>query len=80
VLYNLQKYETSPALPNFFCISLIFLGTFFLLNLMLAVIMESYVLGEQKELENSESMLEMEQEELNKRLKLLEENFQESTN
>jgi len=47
---------------------------------MLAVIMESYVLGEQKELENSESMLEMEQEELNKRLKLLEENFQESTN
>jgi hypothetical protein len=36
---------------------------------MLAVIMESYVLSEQKELENSQSNLEVEQGDLQKRLK-----------
>ena len=34
------------VLPAVFGVSLIFLGTWFLLNLMLAVIMGEYILGE----------------------------------
>lgn len=46
IMYNLQKVSPIPAIPAIFCISLILLGSFFLLNLLLAVIMESYMLSE----------------------------------
>ena len=55
VLYNLMKYDSQPFVPAIFCISLIFLATFFLLNLMLAVIMESYIVSERDELEKTKN-------------------------
>jgi len=45
ILYNLCGTSIT-IIPAVFCITLIFLGSFFLLNLMLAVIMESYIQGE----------------------------------
>jgi hypothetical protein len=38
-----------PILPTVFCITLVFLGSFFMLNLMLAVIMDAYMQGEADE-------------------------------
>jgi hypothetical protein len=46
VLENLQNYETAPGLSMVYLTFLIFLGSFFFLNLMLAVIMESYMKAE----------------------------------
>jgi hypothetical protein len=46
VLYNLQRWYSIPVVPAFYCLILIFMGTFFLLNLMLAVVMESYMESE----------------------------------
>ena len=45
IIYNLMNNE-GYVLPAVFGVSLIFLGTWFLLNLMLAVIMGEYILGE----------------------------------
>lgn len=49
ILYNLQDWNAVNAVPALFCISLILLGSFFLLNLLLAVVMESYMTSEMKE-------------------------------
>jgi hypothetical protein len=49
ILYNLQDWNAINSVPAFFCISLILLGSFFLLNLLLAVVMESYMTSEMKE-------------------------------
>ena len=46
ILYNLQRWYSIPAIPAVYCLTLIFMGTFFLLNLMLAVVMESYMESE----------------------------------
>jgi hypothetical protein len=42
-LINFQHYSSLTIIPNLLCISCIMLGSFFLLNLMLAVIMEAYM-------------------------------------
>jgi hypothetical protein len=49
ILENLQRQNSLPILPAVYCIGLIFLGSFFMLNLMLAVIMEAYMVGEEDE-------------------------------
>jgi hypothetical protein len=49
IMYNLQKTVTAPFLPAVFCLILIFMGAFFLLNLMLAVVMDSYLTNEIEE-------------------------------
>ena len=41
IIYNISMHE-GFWLPSIFGIFLVFLGSFFLLNLMLAVIMDSY--------------------------------------
>ena len=46
IYFNLQKWSYNPMIPAFFCFVLVFLGSFFLLNLMLAVVMESYLQSE----------------------------------
>ena len=70
-LYNLQKQGSNEFVPAIYCIMLIFIGTFFLLNLMLAVIMEQYMESEQKELKEKAEAIEMQKEELEMRLKCL---------
>ena len=49
ILYNLMNQASLPHIPAFFCILLVVLGAFFLLNLMLAVVMESYMESEFRE-------------------------------
>ena len=41
IMYNLAAHD-SFWIPSLFCTALVFLGSFFMLNLMLAVIMDSY--------------------------------------
>jgi hypothetical protein len=48
ILNNLMIHQSNPILPALYCVALIFLGSFFMLNLMLAVIMESYMESEMK--------------------------------
>lgn len=55
-------------MPSIFGVSLIFLGTWFLLNLMLAVIMHEYILGEQEHAEVEKQRIIAEKEELEKRI------------
>jgi hypothetical protein len=44
ILYNLQKVMPHPFMPFIFCSSLIFIGgSFFLINLMLAVMIDSFI-------------------------------------
>ena len=57
------------ALPVTFGVSLIFLGTWFLLNLMLAVIMGEYIEGEQEQAEIDRKKAIAEKEELERRIK-----------
>ena len=55
-----MKSSAVPALPSLFCNTLIFIGSYFLLNLMLAVIMESYISSEEEEFIRIEQELEEE--------------------
>jgi len=48
---------------------LIFLGAFFLLNLMLAVVMESYIKGEIEENKKLDDQIKLEQVKLEERVK-----------
>jgi hypothetical protein len=67
VAYNLADYHAAPVLPILFCVILIFMGSFFLLNLFLAVVMESYMEGELKFNEEVEEALRKEEEEIDQR-------------
>ena len=49
ILYLLMGNHVLPQIPACFCIVLVFLGSFFLLNLMLAVVMEAYMDSERRE-------------------------------
>jgi hypothetical protein len=55
-----------PSVAVGYCILVIFLGSFFFLNLMLAVVMESYMESEIVEGERIAEELQQEQEELEK--------------
>ena len=55
-------------LPAIFGVSLIFLGTWFLLNLMLAVIMHEYIRGEQEHAEVERQRTLAEKQELEERI------------
>ena len=48
-MYNLGRWYSNPIIPTFFCIILIFFVSFYLLELMLAVIMEAFIDYEKKE-------------------------------
>jgi len=37
-----------PAIPAIFCLTLVLLGNYFMLNLMLAVVFESYIQSEER--------------------------------
>jgi hypothetical protein len=41
-----MRSDAMPGLPVIYCVVLIFMGSFFLLNLVLAVVMESYMESE----------------------------------
>jgi len=56
-------------LPTLFCVGLILLGSFFLLNLLLAVVMESFLESEIVENERIAKALDAEKKELEERLK-----------
>jgi hypothetical protein len=56
-------------LPALYCLVLIFLGAFFLLNLMLAVVMESYIKGEIEENKKLDDQIKLEQVKLEERVK-----------
>jgi hypothetical protein len=45
-LFNLQNTARFYMIPTIFCCSLVYMGSFYLLNLMLAVVMESYIESE----------------------------------
>lgn len=68
ILYNLMDTFDNGFLPALFCLTIIFLGSFFLLNLMLAVIMESYISGGTKYNEIAEQNLLQEQQQLEHRI------------
>ena len=67
ITYNIMNVQ-GFFLPAIFGVSLIFLGTWFLLNLMLAVIMHEYILGEQEHAEVEKQRVLAEKEELEKRI------------
>jgi len=67
IAYNLSDYHAAPIVPTLFCVILIFMGAFFLLNLFLAVVMESYLNGEEKIKEEEFIALKKEKEELEDR-------------
>jgi hypothetical protein len=46
IMYNLANGTFSPLIPFAFCVMIVFLGNFFMLNLMLAVVFESYIESE----------------------------------
>jgi hypothetical protein len=73
ILYNLMNQASLTQIPTLFCVSLVFLGAFFLLNLMLAVVMESYMESESRETERQEAELKAEKTDLSERLKALQE-------
>jgi hypothetical protein len=74
ILYNLYIFSGSKIVPIIFCIGLLLIGKYFMLNLLLAVVMESYMESEQREAQKLKEELEGEQKELEARLKEDEEN------
>lgn len=46
IMYNLANGCFIPLLPFLYCVLLVFLGNYFMLNLMLAVVLESYLKSE----------------------------------
>ena len=46
ILYNLEDAIPVPLVSSLFCMTIVVFGAFFLLNLMLAVVMESYIESE----------------------------------
>lgn len=73
VLYNLTNGSV-PIMAVAFCVILIFLGSFFLINLMLAVIMENYVVSETKMRELEDERIQQERNELKAKLQNKKEN------
>jgi hypothetical protein len=69
-----MKQYGNPALPALFCIFLVFMGSYFLLNLMLAVVMEAYMQSEIMEGKRIADELEEEIRNFENREKILEEN------
>jgi len=49
ILYNLYIYSGARLMPIFYCIGLLLIGKYFMLNLLLAVVMESYMKSEELE-------------------------------
>jgi hypothetical protein len=49
ILYNLYTFSGIKIIPIIFCIGLLLIGKYFMLNLLLAVVMESYMESEQRE-------------------------------
>ena len=49
ILYNLEDSMPVPFVATVFCVTIVVIGAFFLLNLMLAVVMESYIESEMKD-------------------------------
>jgi len=45
-MYNLANGNFMPLVPYLYCVILVFLGNYFMLNLMLAVVLESYLKSE----------------------------------
>jgi hypothetical protein len=72
ILFNLMNHTSLPQIPAFFCILLVFLVSFFLMNLMLGVVMESYTSSEVKESQYIEEELKKEKENLVERLQELD--------
>lgn len=46
IMYNLVNGSFTPLSPYTYCVILVFLGNYFMLNLMLAVVFESYMKSE----------------------------------
>ena len=46
LMYNLANGSFMPLIPYLYCVVLVFLGNYFMLNLMLAVVLESYLKSE----------------------------------
>ena len=46
IMFNLANGSFSPLVAYAFCVTLVFMGNFFMLNLMLAVVFESYIESE----------------------------------
>jgi hypothetical protein len=69
-----MKQYGNPALPVLFCVFLVFMGSYFLLNLMLAVVMEAYMQSEIIEGKRIADELEEEIRNFENREKILEEN------
>ena len=46
IMFNLMRAQPLPLISFLFCVTIIFLGSFFLINLMLAVMIESYIKSE----------------------------------
>ena len=49
ILYNLETSQSIPIIPGLYCFTVVVFVSFFLLNLMLAVVMESYIESENNE-------------------------------
>ena len=45
-MYNIANGSFTPLIPYGFCVVLVFLGNYFMINLMLAVVFESYLKSE----------------------------------
>ena len=67
ILYNLAAHEAF-WIPSIFCVIIVFLGSFFMLNLMLAVIMISYDKSSNEVDEFQKLQLENEKKEIEERI------------
>ena len=67
-MYNLI-FSNEFVIPTFFCCILIMLGSYFLLNLMLAVIMEQYIVSENEYSAKEQERLLQEKQQLDERIK-----------
>ena len=53
-MYNLMDVD-SPVFAVLYCLTVIIIGTFFIMNLILAVIIDTYVKLEEEELKKSKA-------------------------
>jgi hypothetical protein len=70
IMYNLMNTSAYTVFAATFCVAIIFIMSFFLVNLMLAVIMESYISSGSKFAEMLDDDIEREKELLEKRIEM----------
>ena len=77
-MYNLGRWNPAPVIPTLFCIILVFFVSFYLLQLMLAVVMESYIDYERAERAQQKKKFAIKKAHLQKKLEELKFNTKDN--